>query len=389
VPFWLVCEYLRGTLLTGFPWLTLGYSQIDASLAIFAPIVGENGISALLLIVVVSLTHIINSNKQGLHALVIALIALLALLLNNISWVTPTGEKARIILVQGNIKQEMKWAPELEWPTMLKYMDLTRQHYPAEIIIWPESAITAVEAGNNAQEFLAIADKSAALNNSAIITGIINYNFETKSYYNSLVVAGKKMPESNEGHYSYNHSNRYYKNHLLPIGEFVPFSDWLKPLAPLFNLPMSSFSRGDYVQPNLLANGYNILPLICFEVAFANQLSANLTPATDILLTVSNDAWFGNSHGPHQHLDIVRMRALEFGRPFLRATNNGITATIDHHGIVTHRLPQFEEAVLKAEVTLVTGMTPYAKWTRLIDWAMPLMLFMLCAIRQYSLRTRS
>ena len=146
---------------------------------------------------------------------------------------------------------------------------------------------------------------------------------------------------------------------------------------------MSSFSRGEYVQDNLVANGYHLLPLICFEVAFSDQLSANFSNQTDLLLTVSNDAWFGDSHGPHQHLEIVRMRALEFGRPFLRATNNGITAVIDHQGNIVKQIPQFEEAVLSTEVPLVTGLTPYARFTRAIDFTIPLLLLLLAFIVQW------
>ena len=140
----------------------------------------------------------------------------------------------------------------------------------------------------------------------------------------------------------------------------------LRPLAPLFNLPQSSFSRGNYSQKNLIAKEFNLLPLLCFEIAFPHQLAANLTNSTDLLLTVSNDAWFGDSHGPHQHMEIARMRALEFGRPLLRSTNNGITAVVDHKGDFIARIPQFEESVLKADVPLVTGSTPYSQWPRLI-----------------------
>ena len=146
---------------------------------------------------------------------------------------------------------------------------------------------------------------------------------------------------------------------------------------------MSSFSRGDYVQDNLIANGYHLLPLICFEVAFSDQLSANFSNQTDLLLTVSNDAWFGDSHGPHQHLEIVRMRALEFGRPFLRATNNGITAVVDYQGKIIKRIPQFEEAVLSTQVPLVTGLTPYARYTRTIDFVIPLLLLLFALIYRW------
>ena len=182
--------------------------------------------------------------------------------------------------------------------------------------------------------------------------------------------------------YFYNHQNRYSKHHLLPIGEFVPFQELLRPLAPFFNLPMSSFSRGDYVQQNLIANDLHLLPLLCFEIAFPHQLAANLTPETDLLLTVSNDAWFGHSHGPHQHMEIARMRALEFGRPLLRATNNGITAIVDHKGDFIARIPQFEEGVLKAEVPLVVGKTPYSQWPRLILFLIILLPITLVFVKQ-------
>ena len=383
LPFWLLSEFLRGVFLTGFPWLTLGYSQIDGPLATFAPIVGEKGLSALILIISIAMVYVIKQRRIMLNIVLLATVSASYLALHNSAWVSQTGKSVNVMMVQGNIKQEMKWEPELTWPSMLSYLDLTRQHYPAELIIWPESAITAVEPSRQAQDFLQIAQSSAALNNSAIITGIIDYDINNKNYYNNLIVLGKSTIEDEQGSYQYNNLNRYSKHHLLPIGEFVPFADWLRPIAPFFNLPMSSFSRGEYVQKNLLANGLNLLPLICFEVAFSEQLSANFSNQTDLLLTVSNDAWFGDSHGPHQHLDIVRMRALEFGRPFLRATNNGITAAIDHQGNVIKKIPQFEEAVLKVQVPLTTGLTPYASYSTIIDFTIPLLFLVLALFRQW------
>ena len=371
--FWLLCEYLRSVILTGFPWLSLGYSQMDSPLAAFAPLIGEIGITFLMLIISINIINIAKKQYLKIHIPILTTIILSTFLLQQVSWVTPSGKSIRTALVQANIKQSLKWAPDQEWPTLLKYLDLTRLNYDAELIIWPESAITVPEP--LAQDFLEMANKSAILNNAAIITGIQNYNFESKEYFNSLIVLGKKYRADNEDSYSYNHANRYYKHHLLPIGEFVPFGDLLRPIAPLFNLPMSSFSRGDYVQPNLITQDLHILPLICFEIAFPEQLAANLTEDTDILLTVSNDSWFGDSHGPHQHLDMARMRALEFGRPLLRSTNNGITATIDHLGNITATIPQFEEAVLKADVQLVSGRTPYSQWGQFIQWLLPLLVF--------------
>jgi apolipoprotein N-acyltransferase len=369
IPFWLISEYLRSVVLTGFPWLSIGYSQIDSPLANFAPLIGEVGITALVILINVCLVKIAVTLKQSNNkrlTIPIALISIVTVLsygLGQVNWVQATGETTKVALVQGNIAQSMKWAPAQEWPTMLKYLDLTRVNYDADIIIWPESAIPAVEPA--VQDYLSTVNRSALLNKSAIITGILNYNFESKEYFNSLIVLGNKQDEDEQGYY-YNHSNRYSKNHLLPIGEFVPFQELLRPIAPLFNLPMSSFSRGDYVQHNLIAKNLHILPLLCFEIVFPHQLAANLTKKTNLLLTVSNDAWFGHSHGPHQHMEIARMRALEFGRPLIRSTNNGITAVVDHHGNFIARIPQFEEGVLRAEVALVTGDTPYSQWPRLI-----------------------
>jgi len=200
-----------------------------------------------------------------------------------------------------------------------------------------------------------------------IITGIQNYNIETKRYFNGLIVLGKKHKDDKIGYY-YNSSNRYYKHHLLPIGEFVPFQSLLRPIAPLFNLPMSSFSRGNYVQKNLKANELSILPLICFEIAFPNQLAANMTEQTELLLTVSNDAWFGSSHGPHQHMEIAQMRAVEFGRPLLRSTNNGVTAVVNHKGKIIAQAEQFKERVLTSNVHLVKGDTFYSQWLHFILW---------------------
>ena len=348
---WFCTEYLRGTVLTGFPWLSFGYSQIDGPLAALAPAIGEVGITFALILICICIAKLIQRSETLVSAglLTAALIGILSL--QNAQWVQPTGKTVKIALVQGNIEQSLKWQPEQEWPTMLKYLDLSRVNYDADILIWPESAVPVLEP--TAQDYLDMVNRSAALNDSAIITGIQNYNIDTKEYFNGLIVTGKKYEDDVDGSYDYNSPNRYYKNHLLPIGEFVPFQEILRPIAPFFNLPMSSFSRGDYVQPNLVAKGVHFLPLICFEIAFPGQLAANFTSETDIILTVSNDAWFGDSHGPHQHLEIARMRALEFGRPVVRATNNGVTAVIDHNGNVIGEIPQFEEGVLKVDVSIV------------------------------------
>ncbi len=359
---WTATEWLRGWLLTGFPWLSFGYSQIDAPFASLAPLIGEVGIT--LALVSLGAATVLLAKRQFVKTSIalIAISFIATIVTHQLEFTERTGETKTVALVQGNIPQELKWAPEQEWPTMLKYLDLTRQHYPADLIVWPESAIPSVEPV--AAEYLDLLNSSAALNNTAVVTGIINFNFESKEYFNSLIVLGKQYADDTNGSYYYPNGNRFYKYQLLPIGEFVPFQEWLRPIAPLFNLPMSSFSRGAYVQPNLMANGIKIAPLICFEIAFPEQLHANFYTDTQLLLTVSNDTWFGTSHGPHQHMEIARMRALEFGRPLVRSTNTGVTAVVDEHGQMIAQLPQFEEAVLKADVSMVDGRTPFSRYQR-------------------------
>lgn len=387
---WALTEWLRSVLFTGFPWLSLGYSQVDSPLRHWAPLIGETGISLLLVLAASSLSHLLcKNNRQFSHILLASTTALLLLcspLLAPFKGWQPSEQQLSVLLVQGNIKQDLRWAPEQEWPTMLKYLDLTRPQLTAhQLVIWPEAAVPMLEP--LAQDFLENLDKAAFYSDTAIITGIIDYRLQTGEAWNNLVVLGKQQPEASSGHYFYGHSNRFSKHHLLPIGEFVPFENLLRHLAPIFDLPMSSFSRGSYVQPNLLANGYHLLPAICFEIAFAAQIRANMTAATQVLLTVSNDAWFGDSIGPHQHLQIAQMRALEFGRPVIRATNNGITATIDATGQIRQRAAQFTEAVLSDQLPLTTGSTLYSRLGNLPLFLLSGALLLLAVWRRVKIKT--
>lgn len=379
---WTLAEWLRSVLLTGFPWLSLGYSQTSAGLRDFAPLIGETGISFLLVFAAAALAQLFQRShpfsRYG-YLLIAGLVFAVSPMLHSFKGWQLSGEQRSVLLVQGNVKQELRWVPEQEWPTMLKYLDLTRPHFQTDLVIWPEAAIPRLEP--IADEFLVNLDRAALYANTAVITGIVDYNFKTNEAWNNLIVLGKRHPDSTDGDYFYGHGNRYSKHQLLPIGEFVPFERWLRHLAPIFDLPMSSFSRGSYVQPNLVANGMQLLPAICFEIAFPAQIAANMTAQTQLLLTVSNDAWFGDSIGPHQHLQIAQMRALEFGRPLLRATNNGITATVKADGSISKRLPQFSAAVLSDQLQLTEGSTPYNRFGNLpllLCCAMLLLTALLC-----------
>lgn len=364
--FWLLAEWLRSWLFTGFPWLSLGYSQINSPLGGWIPVIGEFGLSAMLVSLAAVIAYAALSRRFVPATVVLCVLFISGWVLNNHDWVKETGETVKIAMVQGNIKQALRWAPEQDKPTMQKYQRITDAHWQNDIVIWPEAAVPKLEP--TTLKYLADLDKKASQHQVGMITGIVNYNFETQQAFNSLIGLGIKEVNDQQGHYRYQHGNRYSKHHLLPIGEVIPFEDWLRGLAPIFDLPMSSFTRGDYQQQNLIAKGHYLAPAICFEIAFPRQIGANLYEQTDFIITVSNDAWFGTSHGPAQHMEIAQVRAKEFGLPVLRATNTGITAFVDHKGQIQSRLPQFEAAVLSDEIHKVVGKTPYRLYGDLPAW---------------------
>ncbi|WP_370737196.1 apolipoprotein N-acyltransferase [Vibrio aerogenes] len=352
---WLITEWLRGWIFTGFPWLWLGYSQADTWLSGFAPVGGVELITLAIMLIAGTLAYI-GVSKRWRWSIIPGVILLSAWGLNQIQWVTPQPDRqTKVALIQGNIDQALKWLPSQRWPTIVKYTDLTRENWDADIIIWPEAAVPAFE--HQLVDYFGALDSSAKAHDTAIITGVLNQAGST--YYNSILTlgSGTGVPD-----YSLNISQRYHKHHLLPFGEFVPFESLLRPLAPIFNLPMSSFTDGAYIQPNLQAKNRFLVPALCYEIIFNEQVRVNTTEKTDFILTLSNDAWFGHSIGPLQHMEIARMRALELGKPLIRATNNGITAVTDYRGHVVKQLPQFETGVLKTTLTPTQGMTPYHRW---------------------------
>jgi apolipoprotein N-acyltransferase len=363
---WLVTEWLRGTLFTGFPWLSIGYSQLESPLSGWIPIIGETGLSALVILICASAAVYIPQKKLMAPAVVTATLLISGVVLNQHQWVTPTEKTAKVSLVQGNIAQEMRWVPEQEQPTMQKYWDMTSAHWESDIVIWPEAAVPKLEPF--ATDYLLRLDQKALETNTGLITGIVNYNLDTREAFNTMLGLGLRHDDSTQPQYRYQHNNRYVKNHLVPLGEFVPFESAIRELAPIFDLPMSSFTRGDYQQANLIVKGMPIVSALCYEIIFPQQIRANINNKTQFIVTLSNDAWFGRSHGPAQHLQIAQMRAKEFGLPVLRATNNGYTAIVNESGHIQSQIPQFKSAVLTDNVSLVSGSTPYRHFGDLWSW---------------------
>lgn len=373
LPLFIIMEALRATMLTGFPWLSIGYILTDSPLNTLSPIIGEFGLSIIVLIISFSLLLLIDKKHWQALAATSCVLSGLYFTAPLINQLEHQEEDIKVLLVQGNIQQSLKWNPDQAWPTMQKYQDLTRKNWDVDLVVWPEAAIPEIET--YAYRFLSNLDNAAIFNNAALITGIVDYQRDTKTVFNNLIVVGKKEADSTAGQYEYLHKNRYTKHKLLPIGEFVPFEDFLRPLAPLFNLAMSSFTPGEPIQKNLLANGLNVLPANCFEIVFSNYLRANQQDNTDVLLTVSNDAWFGDSHGPHQHMQIARMRSQELGLPLLRVTNNGITAVYDPLSHKQESSKQFETNVLKTQFNKISGNTFYSKHGDIPLWIALIALF--------------
>ncbi len=353
---WVLGEWLRGWVLTGFPWLVLGYSQIDAPLSGYAPLLGVYGVSWLLLCSVVVLLRLLSPAVSGRFWLAggLALLWGGGLLLHQVHWTEPAGPPLRVSLIQGNIAQEAKWQRDSLRPTLALYTGLTRENWQSDLIIWPETAVPAF--AHQVEELLLqpLAEEALA-NRSALLIGIPIWDAESGAYYNAMLSLGQER-------------GSYAKRHLVPFGEFMPLKRWLGPLIEWLQIPMSDFTPGDSARPLLRVAGYWAGISICYEDAFGEEVIEAL-PQAAFLVNASNDAWFGDSLAPSQHLEMARMRALESGRYLLRSTNTGISALIDPQGKIQGFSPEFQRHVLSGEIIPLQGATPYV---RVGNWAVVL-----------------
>lgn len=343
---WTLSEWIRGWFLTGFPWLNLGYSQIDAPLAGFAPLAGVYGVS----LAVASSAALVLAQWNGVGRLRGYCFALLTVLwlsgaaLALVDWTHPAGEPLTVSLVQGNVPQDLKWHPGMRDVTLDIYAGLTRAHWGSDLIVWPETAIPMFEY--RARPFLDALAGEARTHGTELLVGVIYKDLATDRYYNSLVTAGNDT------------QGRYHKHHLVPFTEYLPFKSLFGDFVDLFDIPMSDFSAGDPRQPPLELAGQRIALSICYEDAFGEEIIRAL-PEASLLLNVSNDAWFGASIAPHQHLQIARMRAAETGRFLARGTNTGVSAFIGPRGELLSKAAQFDVTVLTDRVEPRRGATLY------------------------------
>jgi apolipoprotein N-acyltransferase len=347
---WLLLEWLRGWALSGFPWLSLGYAFIDAPLKGWAPLLGVYGVTWAAVYAAVALNVLlapaVASRRRAVAAAVLLALFGAPLVLARHAWTVPTGGSLPVAVVQGAVSQDQKWQIQNRDATMARYAKLTEQAWGARLIVWPESALPVL--ANNITDYLTVLRKQGREHHADFAIGLVNYMPDTGQFFNGLLV----MSAAGDGW--------YYKRHLVPFGEYFPVPAFVRSWLRLMSLPYDDISAGSAHQPELHAAGQTLGLTICYEDAFGSEQLAVLRDAT-LLINVTNNAWFGDSTAPHQHLQISRMRALEAGRYLVRSTNDGITAAIDPRGRVVARLPQFEEAVMRVDVQPMTGLTPYAR----------------------------
>lgn len=347
---WVLVEWWRGWFLTGFPWLSLGYSQTDTWLAGLAPLGGVPLVSFALLTGAGALVCLWRESRRG------RLIAATALLLpwcaggllRDVAWTVPSGDERTVAIVQGAIPQDMKWLVSNQQRILDDYASLHEQALGADLIVWPESALPDVVSMLSG--YVGAMWAAARGQGSDMVLGVMRTSASPRGgeplYFNSMLALGEDEPAF------------YDKRQLVPFGEHFPVPAAVREWLRLMNLPYSDFTPGEKRQAPLELAGVRLAASICYEDAYP-ALLRHETRLSDALVTVTNDAWFGRSGARYQHLQIARMRALESRRYLLRAANDGVSAVIAPDGQVVARAPEFEPAVLRATFTPLQGDTPY------------------------------
>jgi len=349
---WVGIEWLRGWFLSGFPWMSLGYGQIDSPLAGFAPLLGVYGVS---LLVVLTASLLLAAGLRGKRAyLLVALAALpwaVGQAARGAQWTAAAGPPVTVTLVQGGISQDRKWEPDQFRPTLEFYRDSLARHAASRLVVWPEVAIPALL--DRVEGYVEVLEDDIGRTGQSVLFGILERDLDGEKVYNSAVLLDGVTRQV------------YRKRHLVPFGEFFPVPEFVREWMRLMSLPHSDISAGDAEQALLRTpGGQRLAVAICYEDAYAAEQLYALPEAT-MLINISNDAWFGDSIAPHQHLEIARMRALEVGRPVVRATNTGISTFIDADGSLGEVLPQFAARAATAEVLPRQGLTPFARFGNL------------------------
>ena len=360
---WALFEWSRSWVLTGFPWLSFGHVHHVGILQGVLPIFGVYGATWLSVVLCCLITSLYKGSKeQKIYAVIFyAVIGFLLVLSNLIQWTSKIGTDLDVVLVQGNISQEMKWDRNKHPFIMQKYKTLSEKHLDADVIVWPETAIPTYYSMVR-ETFLPELESLVEENDVEFLVGLFTYDQQTEQVFNSVMTVG-------------DNTDFYSKQHLVPFGEYIPLRGLVSIFDQYIQLPMADISKGSGT-PTVRLHDYDVGTSICYEVAYGEDIIKAL-PDAKYLINVSNDAWFGDSLAPHQHLEINQIRALETGRFLVRATNTGISAIINPSGDIVNRSAQFKEDVIRAKIELRDGYTPFSRWG---NWGIVTILFSILLI---------
>ncbi|MDE2051494.1 MAG: apolipoprotein N-acyltransferase [Gammaproteobacteria bacterium] len=344
---WLLIEWWRGWFLSGFSWLSLGYSQTDTWLGALAPVLGVYGISLVLLMSAGALVALVRGTGRVrlLAALTLAAPWALGAALAPVHWTHPSGAPVSVAVIQADIPQEDKWL-DSEAPMILeRYRKMTESALGTRLIVWPEAALP--DLANNLLPYIARVDREAQARGSSLVMGVVRASEDGEHYYDSILALGKQ-------------ASWYAKDHLVPFAEFFPVPHFVRNWLRLMTLPYESFTRGGTDQAPLPVAGLELGPTVCYEVGYGGYM-LHMLPKANALVNVTNDAWFGHSTARYEQFQMARMRALEEGRSMIIASNDGISAVIGARGEVLSSAPPFQAYVLRSSVTPRSGLTPFAR----------------------------
>lgn len=354
---WLLAELARGQLFTGFPWGAGGYAHVNGLLAGYAPWLGVYGVGAVASGVAATLARLLDCGAGPRLSLLVVLTVPTVAAVGGASSADHSAGRMSVELLQGNIAQNEKFQARTGIADALHWYGGALRAARAQLVVAPETALPMLprQLPDGLWDGLRAHFEGDGKQQAALI-GIPLGDFE-RGYTNSAAALLPAVPFSETGGWT------YHKHHLVPFGEFIP--PGFRWFVRMMNIPLGDFNRGAVAQPSLAFGGQRLAANICYEDLFGEELGARFAdPATapTAFVNLSNIAWFGDTVAIDQHLAISRMRALEFARPMLRATNTGATAIIDHRGVVVAQLPRLTRGVLRGEFEGWTERTVYARW---------------------------
>lgn len=368
IPFcWVLFDFVQSHIFSGFPWLFAGYSQLDAPLGLLSTWVGVYGVTWFMLIicsVTVELFACFSDSKRlVLSPVSLALILSVLVTFPIIVSVSQTKQVASnnpatstnitVALVQPNVSQTIKWNRRYFGHIMDILYSETEQHWESDLIVWPEGAIPAYK--HQVEDIVFDLENKIKQNKSELLLGLPVYDKQQSLSFSAMYAVGREQ-------------QTYHKQVLVPFGEYVPLGQLIRGLMDFLDMPMSDFSPAISPQQPINFSDYSVIPAICYEIAYPGIIHELVSVADEgsaspkLLVTISNDAWFGDSFGPYQHMQMARMRALELGMPLVRSTNDGITAVVDLNGKILKQLDRFTQGVLLYEVNLTNKETVYRRF---------------------------